>query len=79
MGSPYSCAIALQRDRQVAVPPGSQTGADRVQVCQGEALAISPTSLPPPPLLSVDHVADIWHGRSQSGGHSSIPHHSMTT
>jgi hypothetical protein len=20
-----------------------------------------------------------WHGRSQSGGHSSIPHHSMTT
>jgi len=61
MGSPYSCAIALQRDRQVAVPPGSQTGADRVQVCQGEALAISPTSLPPPPLLSVDHVADIYH------------------
>ncbi len=135
MGSPYSCAIALQHDRQVAVPPGSQTGADHVQVCQGEALAISPTSLPPPPLLSVDHVADIyhirkslpevkrsvkcleageknleflpldlllllllhmqveggkegrkgfnsgvtWHGRSQSGGHSSIPHHSMTT
>jgi hypothetical protein len=59
MGSPCSCAIVLQHDHQAVVCHGNQTDRDHVQVCQGEGIVISPTALPPPPLLSVDHVGDI--------------------
>jgi hypothetical protein len=64
MGSPCSCAIAPQHDHLAAVPQGNRIGADHVQVCPGEELAISPIALPPPPLLTVDHVVDIYHNTS---------------
>jgi hypothetical protein len=61
VGSPCSCAIVLQHDHQAVVCQGNQTDRDHVEVCQGEGIAIPPTALPPPPLLSVDHVGISAH------------------